>query len=90
MSMFNDIAWGSEDVKDGECSANSLIVGMYAKKSALGHWSLLGPGSETKWNNTLNVKPGGQWNDVAELTLNKFQESITQYFVQLVLWNEEL
>ena len=52
--------------------------------------SFLGPGSETKWNNTLNVKPGGQWNDVAELMLNNFQESITQYFVQLVLWNEEL
>ena len=40
-------------------SANSLIESMHAKGFASGRWSFLGPGSETKWYNTLNVKLGG-------------------------------
>ena len=28
---------------------------------SLGHWSFLGPRSETKWNATDSCKPGGEW-----------------------------
>ena len=37
------------------------LVAEYAKKVSLGHWSFLGPGSETKWNATDTFKPGGEW-----------------------------
>ena len=79
MSIVDNIDWGIEDNKK-VCSANSLIVGTYAKKFALGHWSFLGPGSKTTWYNTLKVKPGGQWDNVAELMMSSFQESGLPFF----------
>ena len=36
MSMYNDITWGNEE-NERSCLANSIIVGCYAKKFALGH-----------------------------------------------------
>ena len=74
MSMFNDISWRNED-NELVCSANALIVGLYAKRFAPSHWSLLGPASETKWYSTKNVKPEGQWDKVAEIMKKRFQES---------------
>ena len=74
MSMFNDISWRNKD-NELVCSANALIVGLYAKRFAPGHWSFLGPGSETKWYSTKNVKPEGQWDKVAEIMKKRFQES---------------
>ena len=41
----------------------------------MGHWSFLGPGSETKWNATDTFKPGGEWDRVAELMMNDLRES---------------
>ena len=41
-------------------SSNSIFVASYAKKFSLGHWSFLGPGSQTKWNATDTFKPGGE------------------------------
>ena len=57
MSMCNDIEWRNEDNKKVP-SANSLIVSMHAKRFASSRWSFLGPGSETTWYNSLNVKLG--------------------------------
>ena len=48
MSMFNDIIWGIKD-NEQECIANATLVSVFAKRFPAGHWSFLGPGSETKW-----------------------------------------
>ena len=48
MSMFNDIIWRNKD-NETECIANSTLVSIFAKRFPAGHWSFLGPGSETKW-----------------------------------------
>ena len=74
MSMFNDFNGGNKD-NERVCSANALIVALYAKRFAPGQWSFLGPGSETKWYSTNNVKPEGQWEKVAEIMMNRVQES---------------
>ena len=59
--------------------------------SLLGHWSFLGPGSETKWNATDTFKPGGEWDRVAEIVMNIFFASVDiPYFARQVPWNEEL
>ena len=52
MPMFNDIEWearGNEEL----CGNNSRSVAEYARKFLRGHWSFLGPGSETKWYGNL-------------------------------------
>ena len=66
MSMFNDIAWGSEDNKK-ECESSAELVSMYAKSFPAGSWSFLGPGSEEKWCSTHNCDQPGAWDNVAEL-----------------------
>ena len=71
------------------CLANSTLVAEYAKKFSLGHWSFLGPGSDTKWNGTDTFKPGGEWDRVAELMMLNLSESGHPTFRQ-VHWNEEL
>ena len=48
---------------------------MYAKRFTPGRWSFLGPGSEKKWNSTLECKPQGEWDRVAELMMLEFGES---------------
>ena len=74
MSMFNDIIWGIKD-NEKECIANSTLVSLFAKRFPAGHWSFLGPGSETKWYSTYNERPQGEWDRVAELMMIKFGES---------------
>ena len=74
MSMYNDILWGNSQ-KEKECIANSTLVSLFAKRFSTGHWSFLGPGSETKWNATDKQKPGGEWDRVADCMLNTLRES---------------
>ena len=74
MSMFNDVSWRSKDnEKESELSAK--LVSIYAKRFSPGTWSFLGPGSEKKWHSTLECKPQGEWDSVAELMMLKFGES---------------
>ena len=65
MSMYNDIKLGTQN-NESVCLANVFIVSTHARRFAVGHWSFLGPGSETKWNATDTLKPGGEWDRVAE------------------------
>ena len=88
MSMFNHISWRNKD-NERVFSANALNVGLYAKRFAPGLWSFLGPGSDTKWYSTNNVKPEGQWDKVAEIMKKRFQESRHPYFGQHVEWTIE-
>ena len=74
MSMFNDTIWGSED-SEKECIAKSTLVSLFATRFLAGHWSFLGPGSETNWYSTYIDKPQGEWDRVAELMMIKFGES---------------
>ena len=72
--MFNDIIWRIKD-NEQECIANATLVSLFAKRSPAGHWSFLGPGSETMWYSTDNERPQGEWDRVAELMMIKFGES---------------
>ena len=74
MSMYNDIVWRDPN-NEKVCVANSTLVAEYAKKFSLGHWSFLGPGSETKSNATDTCKPGIEWDRVAEIMMINFSES---------------
>ena len=47
----------------------------FAGTCRAGHWSFVGPGSETKWYSTYNERPQGEWDRVAELMMIKFRES---------------
>ena len=58
----------------GEVKTNSTLVSLFAERFPAGHWSFLGPGSETKWYSTFNERPGGEWDKVAELMMIKFGE----------------
>ena len=66
MSMYNDIKWGNQN-NERVCLGNALMVGTYARRIAVGHWSFLGPGSETKWDAT--DKPRAEWERVAEVMM---------------------
>ena len=72
MSMFHDIIWG---IKDNEKECIATLVSIFAKRFPAGHWSFLGPGSETEWYSTYNERPQGEWDRVAELMMIKFTES---------------
>ena len=74
MSMFNDISWGSKENKQ-ECESSAQLVSICAKRFSPGRWSFLGPGSEKKWYSTLECKPQGEWDRVAELMMLTFAES---------------
>ena len=50
-------------------------MSLFAETFPAGHWSFLGPGSETKWHFTYNDRPGGEWDRVAELMMIKSGES---------------
>ena len=50
-------------------------MSLFAKRFPAGHWSFLGPGSETEWYSTYNERRGGEWDKVAELMVIKFGES---------------
>ena len=51
MSMYSGIVRGDPH-NERVCLANSTLVAECAKKFSVGHWSFLGPRSETKWNAT--------------------------------------
>ena len=74
MSMSNEIDWTDAD-NEKICSVNALIVSMYAKRFASGHWSFRVPGSEMTWHNTLKVKPGGKRDKSAQLMIDNFKLS---------------
>ena len=74
MSIFDDIIWRTTDNLK-ECIANATLVSLFAKRFPAGRWSFLGPGSEKKWYSTLECKPRGEWDRVAELMMIKFGES---------------
>ena len=74
MSMFNGISWGSKDNKK-ECESSAQLVSIYAKRFPPGRWSFLGPGTKKKWYSTLECKPRGEWDKIAELMMCKFGES---------------
>ena len=74
MSMFNDISWGSKE-NEQECELSTKLVSICAKRFSPGRWSFLGPVSEKKWYSTLECKPQGEWDRVAELMLMEFGES---------------
>ena len=54
------------------CLENSTTVSCFARRFALERWSFLGSGSETKWNATDIIKPGGEWDRVAKLMMDNF------------------
>ena len=74
MSMVNDISWGSKD-HEQECDLSAQLVSIYARIFSPGRWSFFGPGAEKKWHSTLECKPQGEWDRVAELMMLKFGES---------------
>ena len=53
MSLLNDIICWIKD-NEVECTANSTLVSLLAKRFPAGHWSFLGPGSETKCYSSYN------------------------------------
>ena len=73
MSMFNDISWWSKENKQ-ECESCAQLVSIYAKRFSSGRWSFLGHGSEKKWYSTLECKPQGEGDRIAELMMLKFGE----------------
>ena len=56
---------------------NVLLIphSWFAKRFPAGHWSFLGPGSETQWNSTCNERRQGERDRVAELMMIKFSAS---------------
>ena len=62
--MFNDISCDGKGNEE-ECVANSKVVSILAKKSGIGQWSSIGPGSEKK----------GIWDHIADKMLLEFAES---------------
>ena len=74
MSMFNDISRGSKD-NERACLANAKFVSLYAKRFGKGQWSLIGPGSQKKWNCISEDSPQGVWDNMAERMLLDFAES---------------
>ena len=74
MSMFNDISWGSKDNKK-ECESNAQLVPLFAKIFGAGQWSFLGPGSEKKWYSISEDSPQGEWDNMVEKMMIRFEES---------------
>ena len=75
MSMYNDIDWliGEENFNSG--LSNSTEVRDNAHRFPKGHWSLLCPGNEQKWNRTHTCKREGHWSRSAEMMMLNFKES---------------
>ena len=87
MSMYNDIVRGEKGNKE-LCIAISLNAAGYATRFAPGHWSFLGPRSETKWNGTQ--KPNGEMDNVAEIVMINFCDSGHLVFEDPMLSKEEI
>ena len=73
MSMYNDIVWGERGNTE-KCVMNSVTVANYARRFLLGRWSLLGLGSEKKYE-TCSDKPDGDWDETAARVMLNFAES---------------
>ena len=73
MSMFNDISCDRKGNKE-ECLANTRVVKVLAKRSGVGQWSFIGPGSEKMWYSAEN-SPQGAWDHIADEMLLEFAES---------------
>ena len=65
---------GSKENKQ-ECELSAQHVSIYAKRFSPGRWSFFGPGSDKKWYSTLECKPQGEWDRIAELMMFTFGES---------------
>ena len=74
MSMFNDISCDGKGNEE-ECVANVKVVSILAKKSGIGQWSFIGPGSEKKWYSMEENSPQGIWHHIADKMLLEFAES---------------
>ena len=74
MPMYNDIVLGEKENNE-VCIANPRTAAGYARRFANGHWSFLGPGSETKWYGTHTYKPNEEWDNVAEIMMINLCES---------------
>ena len=73
MSMFNDIFCDRKGNKD-ECLRNAESVKVLARRFGIGHWSIIGPGSEKKWYSSENSLQGA-CDNIAEKMLQEFAES---------------
>ena len=76
MSIFNDISWWSKENKQ-ECESSAQLVSIYAKKDS--HQED-GNSSDLDQNRsaTLECKPQGEWDRIAELITFKFSETNIQ------------
>ena len=72
--MYNDIVRGDPH-NERVCLANSTLWLNMQRSSLWGHWSFLGPRSETKCNATDTFRPGGEWDRVAEPMMINLSES---------------
>ena len=72
--MFNDISCDRKGNKE-ECLANARVVKVLAKRSFIGQWSFIGPGSEKKWYSAEENSPQGAWDNIADEMLLEFAES---------------
>ena len=79
MSMFNDISCDKKDNGE-ECVANAKVVSILARKSGIGQWSFIGPGSEKKWYSMEENSPQGIWDHIAEKMLLEFAENACPIF----------
>ena len=74
MSMFNDINWTKKG-NSSECFSHSEKVKDYGRMCPRGLWSFVSPGEENKWCGTHTYKPEGQWNEIADVMVEKSKES---------------
>ena len=66
-----------EESSSCQCSMtlNGMMTGKKKYVLLIGHWTLLGPGSEKKWNGTDAYQPNGAWDRIAEIMMVNFSES---------------
>ena len=65
-------SYGEIMTMSGNANVDATLVSKFAKRFPAGRWSFLGPGSEIKWYSTHKERPGGKWDQVAELMMIKF------------------
>ena len=74
MSMYNDIDW-SENYKETS-QADAHRVSVYARRFQRAHWLFLGPGCEQKWYGTHFNTLDGEWDLVAEKSINNMDVNL--------------
>ena len=75
MSMFNDTIWRKHDQN---CISNAEQVKDYVMKFKPGHWTFLGPGSETRW---CGDSHDGQWDRTDNRMVQQFKETCHPIFI---------